>query len=52
MCGRFTQYHLREKHPSFFGEEVEWDIPYDSEPVGRYNAAPGTRVLLLGERRS
>ena len=38
--------------PAFLGEEAERDIPYDPEPVGRYNVAPGTRVLLLSERRS
>lgn len=38
--------------PVLLGEEAERDIPYDPEPVGRYNVAPGTRVLLLSERRS
>ncbi|ECX4263262.1 SOS response-associated peptidase family protein [Salmonella enterica] len=52
MCGRFTQYNSREEYLSFLGEEAERDIPYDPEPVGRYNVAPGTRVLLLSERRS
>lgn len=52
MCGRFTQYNSREEYQAFLGEEAERDIPYDPEPVGRYNVAPGTRVLLLSERRS
>lgn len=52
MCGRFTQYNSREEYLSFLGEEAERDIPYDPEPVGRYNVAPGTRVLLLSERHS
>jgi putative SOS response-associated peptidase YedK len=52
MCGRFTQYNSREEYLAFLGEEAERDIPYDPEPVGRYNVAPGTRVLLLSERRS
>ncbi|EOK5747361.1 SOS response-associated peptidase family protein [Citrobacter freundii] len=52
MCGRFTQYNSREEYMAFLGEEAERDIPYDPEPVGRYNVAPGTRVLLLSERRS
>ncbi|HAF4752177.1 TPA: SOS response-associated peptidase family protein [Salmonella enterica] len=52
MCGRFTQYNSREEYLSFLGEEAERNIPYDPEPVGRYNVAPGTRVLLLSERRS
>lgn len=25
-------------------------FPYDPEPIGRYNVAPGTKVLLLSER--
>lgn len=52
MCGRFAQYNTREKYLAFLGEETERDIPYDPEPVGRYNVAPGTRVLLLSERNS
>lgn len=52
MCGRFTQYNSREEYLSFLVEEAERNIPYDPEPVGRYNVAPGTRVLLLSERRS
>lgn len=52
MCGRFTQYNSREEYLSFLGEEAERNIPYDPEPVGRYNVAPGIRVLLLSERRS
>ena len=52
MCGRFTQYNSREEYLSFLGEEAERDISYDPEPIGRYNVAPGTRVLLLSERRS
>lgn len=52
MCGRFTQYNSREEYLAFLGEEAERDIPYDPEPVGRYNVAPGTRVLLLSERHS
>lgn len=42
MCGRFTQYNSREEYLAFLGEEAERDIPYDPEPVGRYNVAPGT----------
>lgn len=51
MCGRFTQYNSREEYLAFQGEEAERDIPYDPEPVGRYNVAPGTRVLLLSTHR-
>ena len=31
-------------------DEAERDIAYDPEPIGRYNVAPGTKVLLLSER--
>lgn len=50
MCGRFTQYRSREAYLEAFNEKTERDIAYDPEPVGRYNVAPGTRVLLLNER--
>lgn len=49
MCGRFTQYNTREEYLAFLGEDADRDIPYDPEPIGRYNVAPGTRVLLLSE---
>ena len=31
-------------------DEADRDIAYDPEPIGRFNVAPGTRVLLLSER--
>lgn len=31
-------------------DEAERDIAYDPEPIGRYNVACGTKVLLLSER--
>ena len=31
-------------------DEGDRDIAYDPEPIGRYNVAPGTKVLLLSER--
>lgn len=40
----------RVKITSRFAEDIERDIPYDPEPIGRYNVAPGTKVLLLSER--
>ncbi len=52
MCCRFTQYNAREEYYAFLGEEAERDTPYDPEPVGRYNVASGTRVLLLSKHRS
>ncbi|SAB71008.1 Gifsy-2 prophage protein [Enterobacter hormaechei] len=30
--------------------EADRDIAYDPEPIGRFNVAPGTKVLLLSER--
>ena len=31
-------------------DEADRDIAYDPEPIGRYNVAHGTKVLLLSER--
>jgi len=50
MCGRFTQYRTREEYLKEFADEVEREIAYDPEPIGRYNVAPGTTVLLLNQR--
>ncbi len=50
MCGRFAQAQTREEYLAFLSDEAERDIAYDPEPIGRYNVAPGTKVLLLSER--
>ena len=50
MCGRFSQSMTREDYLALLADEVEQDIPYDPEPIGRFNVAPGTKVLLLSER--
>lgn len=50
MCGRFAQAQTREEYLAYLAEEAERDIAYDPEPIGRYNVAPGTKVLLLCER--
>ncbi|ONG15789.1 hypothetical protein BXT95_22825 [Escherichia coli] len=50
MCGRFAQSQTREDYLALLAEDIERDIPYDTEPIGRYNVAPGTKVLLLSER--
>ncbi len=50
MCGRFAQARTREEYLAFLANEAERDIPYDPQPIGRYNVAPGTKVLLLNER--
>lgn len=52
MCGRFAQAQTREAYLSQLAEALERDIPYDPEPIGRYNVAPGTKVLLLNEREA
>lgn len=49
MCGRFAQYSSRDDYYEALGigpEEMTWD----PTPIGRYNVAPGTKVLLLNER--
>ena len=50
MCGRFSQSMTREDYLALLSEEAERDIPYDPEPIGRFNVAPGTKVLLLNNR--
>ena len=50
MCGRFTQIQSRDDYLEFLLEDEEENIPYDPEPIGRYNVAPGTKVLLLNNR--
>lgn len=49
MCGRFAQSQTREEYLAYLAEEAERDIAYDPEPIGRYNVAPGTKVLLLSD---
>ncbi len=50
MCGRFSLSMTREDYLALLADESERDIPYDPEPIGRFNVAPGTKVLLLIER--
>lgn len=49
MCGRFAQYSSRDDYFESLGLKAE-EIQYDPEPIGRFNVAPGTKVLLLNER--
>lgn len=49
MCGRFAQYSSREEYLDALGVN-RGDIPHDPLPLGRYNVAPGTNVLILNER--
>ncbi|MBJ8945986.1 SOS response-associated peptidase, partial [Citrobacter freundii] len=41
MCGRFSQSMTRQDYLTLLAEEAEQDIPYDPEPIGRFNVAPG-----------
>ncbi|CZZ37554.1 Gifsy-2 prophage protein [Enterobacter hormaechei] len=50
MCGRFAQAQTREEYLAYLADEADRDIAYDPEPIGRFNVAPGTKVLLLNER--
>lgn len=52
MCGRFAQSQTREEYLAYLAKEAERDIAYDPEPIGRYNVAPGTKVLLLANMMS
>lgn len=49
MCGRFTQYRSRDEYFEELGLTDE-KLTHDPAPIGRYNVAPGTRVLLLNQR--
>jgi len=49
MCGRFAQYNSRDEYFDALGLTPD-EVIYDPEPIGRYNVAPGTNVLLLNER--
>lgn len=50
MCGRFSQSLSREDYLTFIANDAERVIPFDPQPIDRFNVAPGTRVLLLSER--
>ncbi len=50
MCGRFSHSMTREDYLALIAEEAERDTPFDPEPIGRYNVAPGTKVMPVSER--
>lgn len=50
MCGRFSQSLTRAEYLSSLASEADADFTAAPEPIGCYNVAPGTRVLLLSER--
>ncbi|MEG5816066.1 SOS response-associated peptidase family protein [Enterobacter hormaechei] len=49
MCGRFSQSQTRAEYLAYLAGEVDAGFSAVPEPIGRYNVAPGTRVLLLSE---
>ncbi|WP_049222103.1 SOS response-associated peptidase [Serratia marcescens] len=49
MCGRFSQSQTRAEYLTYLAGEVDAGFSAVPEPIGRYNVAPGTRVLLLSE---
>lgn len=50
MCGRFAQYSSRDEYFEAAGITAD-ELPFDSQALGRYNVAPGTRVMLLNRRQ-
>jgi putative SOS response-associated peptidase YedK len=46
MCGRFAQVESRQDFFDTLGLTPD-DVPFDPSPIGRYNVAPGTPVLIL-----
>lgn len=50
MCGRFTQIKTSSDYLEFLASELEFNGALDPVPIGRYNVAPGTRVLILNQR--
>ncbi|HGU7152531.1 TPA: SOS response-associated peptidase family protein [Escherichia coli] len=49
MCGRFSQSLTRAEYLAYLADAADADFTAVPEPIGRYNVAPGTRVLLLSE---
>lgn len=50
MCGRFAQFATREDYLEFLNAGIGFAGALDGAPIGRYNVAPGTRVLVLNQR--
>ncbi|WP_246875956.1 hypothetical protein [Pantoea ananatis] len=48
MCGLFAQCSCRDEYFEAAGIAPE-ELPFDAEPLGRYNVALGTRVMLLSQ---
>lgn len=47
MCGRFAQYQGLADYLRELDAEQDVISGYDNLPIGRYNVAPGSRVLIL-----
>jgi putative SOS response-associated peptidase YedK len=47
MCGRFAQYQGQADYLRELNAEQDVISGYDNVPIGRYNVAPGSRVLVL-----
>jgi putative SOS response-associated peptidase YedK len=50
MCGRFAQVQTRADYLDVLASELEVASGQDNVPIGRYNVAPGTRVILLNQK--
>lgn len=50
MCGRFSQHQTRADYLDALSSDLPFNGALDPVPIGRYNVAPGTRVLLLNQR--
>lgn len=50
MCGRFAQVQTRADYLDVLASDLEFASALDNVPIGRYNVAPGTRVLVLNQR--
>jgi len=47
MCGRFAQSQGLADYLRELNAEQDVISGYDNLPIGRYNVAPGSRVLIL-----
>lgn len=51
MCGRFAQYRTAIEYLEALRADVsDFQTGLETRPIGRYNVAPGTRVLLLNRQ--
>ncbi|HIC7643319.1 TPA: SOS response-associated peptidase family protein [Serratia liquefaciens] len=50
MCGRFAQVQTRADYLDVLASDLEFASALDNVPIGRYNVAPGTRVLIINQR--